>query len=1342
LQLQGIIGQIILLIMQPSFAVSGRASIAHTLGRAIFPACWLFTLISVSGQVNVLTYHNDLARTGQNTNETALSPATVGVNSFGQLFSYSVDGYVWAQPLYVHGLTIAGQGTHNVVFVATAHNSVYAFDADSNLGPNNGLLWQVNLGPSAATPNNDFGNRYGPYHDINPEVGIIGTPLVDLGSGTIYLDTFTHEGASYLHRVHALNLTDGTEQPSSPVAVNASVPGTGVGSANGVLSFSATFNMQRPALALVNGVLYVCYTGFADTNPYHGWVLGFNPTNLQLLTNFVFNTTPNSTTASYGANAGEGGIWMSGNGPAADSNNNLYFMTGNGIFNAADFGGTEYGDSFVKLSTSGQLAVADYFSPFNQDSLAAGDTDLGSGGLLLLPDSVGSGAHRHLLVGCGKEGKIFLLDRDDLGHFMASGDTQIVQEIPNAVGGTWSSPAYFNSRVFYQGSGDVLKAYNISNAALSTSPVSQSSTPFGYPGATPSISANGTNSAIAWVIQTDGYPGSSAVLHAYNAYNLSQELYNSAQAGARDALAKAVKYTVPTIADGKVFVGAQKSLAVFANGSFVAVPTISPPGGVFTNSVTVTLADATPGVTLHYTLDNSNPTTNSALYSSSFVLTNTTTVKAVAFKPGSAPSQVAAATFINSASLVFAPGFAKQEFYSGATRANLEDPAFSTAPTFINYLAAFEVPIEQGDNFAERVSGYFIPSQTADYVFFVCSDDDSDLFLSTDSTPANKHLIASESNWSDSRKWVSGHSPVSDKRSDQFSGTTWPGGNTIHLLSGTTYYIEGVHHEGQGGDNFAATFIVAGTPDPTDDDPPNLAGNVIATYAYNNAYLTVTASPRDAVGVQGATVTFSVSATSGYLGGDPGAPGPAIIYQWQSAPGGSSTNTNIPNATGNPYTTGPLTLAQDQAQFRVLLTTAGVATNSASARLSVVRDTTPPQPVVVQSVDPGGTAVTVAFSEPLNSTSAQTTQNYLFSPGNIVPVSGSLDGTGTNLTLTTAAALPRSTLITLAISNVMDLAGNAVAPGTSISFSYQPVTYAADILFDQPIAYYRFEEPAGSAVATNSGSTGGNGAYLTGDGGAPSTAKGDPGPRPPGFAGFDANNHSATFDGIGEWVDTRNQFLQDRGAFTLEYWVAPSGRSSFPNRVGIVGQNDAVEYGFVDANTIQIWTPNGGQLNTAYGFADGEWHHVATIADGTSLKTYYDGVLTGTGGNPTTDYGSSGYNVHIGGGGVFDAGGNYFNGQIDEVAIFNKALPAARVAAHFQAGKTGGVLTTNGTVQPGGLRFTSISLTASQAVLQWTGTGTLEEAATVNGPWSPSPNQNNPQVVPGSAGQKFYRLRQ
>lgn len=1311
--------------------------------------CYLAGILVVSAQVNVLTYHNDFARTGQNTNETVLTPANVNANSFGQLFSYPVDGFVYAQPLYVSGLSIPGQGTHNAVFVATQHNSVYAFDADSDAGPNGGLLWQVNFGPSAATPNNDFGNRYGPYHDIDPEVGITSTPVIDLASGTMYVDAFTHESTSYYHRVHALNITNGVEQPYSPVVVSASVPGVGVDSSGGVLSFRAIQYLQRPALTLAGGRLYVAYSGYADTDPYHGWVIGFNASNFVQLTNQVYCTTPNATTATDGANAGEGGIWMSGNGLAVDANTNLFFEIGNGSFNANITGGTEYGDCFVKLSTSGRLTVADYFAPYNQASLAASDTDLGSGGALLLPDSVGTPAHPHLLVGCGKEGKIYLLDRDSLGHFNATSDSQIVQELPNAVGGTWSSGAYFNNQIYYQGSGDVLKTFILANGLLGTTPTSQSTTTFNWPGATPAISANGTNNAIAWVLQTDGYPSGPSILHAYNAYNLAQELYNSEQVPTRDGLAGAVKFTVPTIANGKVYVGAQKSVAVFGTGAFLAVPTISPAGGLFTNSATVALADVTPGTVLYYTVDQSAPSTNALLYSGPFVLTNTTTVKVQAYKAGSVPSQVASATFLDSAAVTFAAGFVEQDFYSGATRANLEDPAFSTPPTFTTYLGSFETPQGQGDNYAERVSGYFIPPQTTNYVFFVCSDDDSDLFLSTDATPANKHLIATETAWSNSREWLSsaGGSDPASKRSDQFTGTAWPGGNTIQLTAGSRYYIEAVHHQGTGGDNFEATFKSAGAPDPVNGDAGTLLGGVIGSYAYSNSYITITTEPANAVGVQGGTATFSVSASSGTLGAGASTPPPAIVYQWQGAAAGSSAFTNLPLATGSSYTMGPLTLGQNGMQVRAVLTTAGFVTNSAVANLSLVGDTTPPWPIMVTSVNSAGTTLTLAFSEPLALASAQNPRNYVFSPGNIVPVSAVLDASGTNVVLTTAASLPRGVLLTLALAGITDLAGNPVA-NTSVSFMFQPVTYEADILFDKPIAYYRFEEPAGTAVATNLGSAGGNGAYYTGDeaspgaGGTPSSANGAPGPRPPAFAGFENGNHAANFDGATRWVDTRNQFLQGLGSFTLEYWVAPTNRGAFPGRVGIVGQNDAVEYGFIDPNTIQIWTPNGGSLNTAYSFADGEWHHVATIADGTSIKTYYDGVLEGTSGNSTTAYGTSGYNVHIGGGGVFDATGNWFQGRIDEVAIFNRAIPATRVAEHYLAGKSGGVLLTNAAVTPSTLRFTSINLVGNQVVLQWFGAGSLEQASNPAGPWSAAPNQNNPQVVPVSLGNRFYRLQQ
>jgi len=904
-------------------------------------ALLLATCLGVLAQVNVLTYHNDFARTGQNTNETILTPANVNTATFGKIFSYPVDGQIYAQPLYVSGLAIPGQGTHNVVFAATMHDSVYALDADSNAGPNGGVLWQVNLGPSTATPDPTFGYRYGDYHDIRPEVGIIGTPVIDLASGTIYLSAFTHESNSYVQRIHALSITTGAERPFSPVVVSATINGKGVGSSGGKLSFDAMNNgLQRPALTLAGGILYVTYSGFADTNPYHGWLFGFNAATLQQLTNYIFNTTPNSTTTDWGSNAGEGGLWMGGNGPLVDAATNLYFEVANGPFNA-DTNGTEYGDCFMKLSTTNGLAVADYFTPHDQANLAAGDTDLGSGGPVLLPDEAGSVAHPHLIVGSGKNGTIYLVDRDNMGHYNTSSDSQIVQSVVSAIGASFATPAYFNKAIYYQGNGDRLKAFAITNGALSTTPIHRSSSSIGFPGATPSVSANGTNNAIVWVLDngavSSGSPTGPTILHAYNAYNLTNQLYNSSQAGTRDTASFAVKTSVPTVANGKVYVGGASALSVYGNATFLAVPTVAPAGGYFSNSVTVTLADATPGATLYYTSDNSTPTTNSTLYTAPFVLSNTAAVKVFAVKPGAIPSVVATVTFINSASLIFSPGFVKQEFYSGATRANLESPSYTNSPTKVTYLTSFETPSGQGDNYAERVGTLFTAPATTNYVFFLASDDDSDLFLSTDSTPSNKRLIAQETKWSNSRQWFTsgGGSVLASKRSDTFANSAWPTGNTISLTAGVQYYLEGVHAQGSGGDAFAATFKFASAPDPANGDAPLLTGNLMGVNAFNNTYIRLTSVPQNVAVNPGTNASFSVSAVSGYLGDPAGVPAPPISYQWQTMPFGAALFANIAGATATSYTTPILTAANDDTEYRAVLTTAGNATNSPAARLTV-----------------------------------------------------------------------------------------------------------------------------------------------------------------------------------------------------------------------------------------------------------------------------------------------------------------------------------------------------------------------------------------------------------------------
>lgn len=609
------------------------------------------TLVSntVPTPIAVLTYHNDNTRDGANTNETALTPANVNSGSFGRLFSYPLDGHVYAQPLVLTNVSIQGQGVHDVVYVVTEHDTAYALDADSNQGANGGVLWSNHLGTSAPTPNNDFADRYGPYHDLVPEVGITGTPVIDPVAGTIYFDAFTLDGTNssgahvYNHRIHALDITTGIERPYAPVLVAATFPGTGIDSSNGVVTFTPTQQAQRPAFTLAGGTLYIAYGSYADTDPYHGWAMSFNPTNLQLLS--IFNTTPNATVANFGTNAGEGAIWMGGNGLEVDSNTNLYFETANGSF-SANTNGVDYGDAFMKLSTSNGLNVVDYFSPSNQASLAAGDEDLGSGGSILLPDSVGSVAHPHLMIGAGKGGTLYLVDRDNLGRYSSSNNNN-VQQVISAIKGVWGTPAYFNHLIYYLANGDVFKEFAITNGVITGTPLSKSSTAEGFPGGEPAISANGTANAIAWVIQTDAYTGNGpAILHAYNATNLAQELYNSSQNLARDNPGGAVKFTVPTVADGKVYVGAEYKLSVFGNGIFLTAPAIVPNGGGFNGSVSVTLSGAPAGVNIYYTVNGSTPSTNSLLYTGPFALTNSATINALAAAPGAVNSVVTTASFV------------------------------------------------------------------------------------------------------------------------------------------------------------------------------------------------------------------------------------------------------------------------------------------------------------------------------------------------------------------------------------------------------------------------------------------------------------------------------------------------------------------------------------------------------------------------------------------------------------------------------------------------------------------------------------------------------------------------
>jgi uncharacterized repeat protein (TIGR03806 family) len=777
--------------------------------------------------LNVVTYHNDNARDGANTNEVLLTLANVNVSTFGRLITYPTDGLIIAQPLYVAGVLIPGQGTHNAVFVATENNTVYAFDADSNAGTNGGVLWQTNLGLAVSSFNDEFGNRYqGTYYgDIDPVVGITGTPVIDLAAGTLYVNVHTRiataTATNYYHSIHALNITNGTEQSYSPAIVTNSVPGRGVETTNGIVGFDARTENQRPGLTLAGGTVYVAYGSYADTDPYHGWVLGFNASNLAQSAANAFNTTPNATVATFGVNAGEGALWMSGNGLCADASNNLFFATANGSFSANTNGG-DYGDSFIRLSTTNGLAVADYFTPYNQATLAVNDTDLGSGGTILLPDSVGSAAHPHLMVGCGKDGILRLVDRDNMGHYNAANDNQIVQEVPGAITGAWSTPAFFNNQIYYQGSGDVMKGFFISNAVITPTPVSQARINFSALGGTPSISANGTNNAIVWTIQSDGGPD---VLHAYNATNLALELYNSSQNLARDNPGQAIIMTTPTVVNGKVFVGAQYALSIFGNSLFLATPLISPGGGLFTDSVTVTLSDASPNSTIYYTLDGTVPTTNSLVYAGPFVLTTSASVQAIAAEPGAASSGVASAGFVDNSAIGSGTGL-QGSYWANVTSAEFTNSSFSNQPTLIrtdptinfNWTATPPAGSIGLSNFVVRWLGSVQPEYSETYTFSTYTDSGVRLYV-------NGQLLID--------KWV--NQPA----------TTWS--NTITLIAQQRYNIEMDYFNQSGGAVAQLDWSSPSTPNaivpqtqiyPITNPPPA----VVLSAPANGSTFTATAS--------------------------------------------------------------------------------------------------------------------------------------------------------------------------------------------------------------------------------------------------------------------------------------------------------------------------------------------------------------------------------------------------------------------------------------------------------------------------------------------------------------------
>jgi hypothetical protein len=497
---------------------------------------------------DVLTYHADNMRTGSYSNESLLTPANVVTAKFGKVGLLATDGKVDAQPLIVGGVSFPGTVARDVAYVATEHDSVYAFDVPSGV-----TLWHAALAPTGETPSDTRG-----CDQVTPEIGVTATPVIDRTrgpNGVLYVIAMSKNNAGqYFQRLHALDLATGAELFGGPVTIQASAAGTGANTSAGRVMFDPAQYEVRSALLLLNGAIYTAWTSHCDINPYTGWIMAFDAATLAPTS--VLNITPNGS---------GGGIWMAGGGLAADAANNVYLLDGNGTFDTTlDAGGFpsqgDFGNAFLKLSTSGGLAVADYFASSDTVSLSNQDLDLGSGATLLLPDLTdNAGQVRHLAVGAGKTGVIYVVNRDAMGKFDPA-TNHVVQEIHGALPGVFSGPAYFNNTVYYGAVGDRIKSFPIANARLATTQASQTSQSFVSPGATPSISSLGTGNAILWAVENAG----TAVLHAYDATDLSKELYNSSQnSTGRDQFGAGNKFITPVIAYGRVYVGTPTGLAVF-----------------------------------------------------------------------------------------------------------------------------------------------------------------------------------------------------------------------------------------------------------------------------------------------------------------------------------------------------------------------------------------------------------------------------------------------------------------------------------------------------------------------------------------------------------------------------------------------------------------------------------------------------------------------------------------------------------------------------------------------------------------------------------------------------------
>lgn len=512
------------------------------------PICLFLLNFAASTKPQVLTSQYDNQRTGATLIEKSLSPQNVNSSTFGKLGAFKVDGPVYAQPLYVPSVDVPGKGKHNLLFVATEHDSVYAFDADA---PDSQALWQVSLldhkQDSSPVPARAVQCPF-----LQPEIGITATPVINIKTGTLYVLARSMVGHAfadnqYYQHLHALAITTGAEKFGGPKLITASVPGRGDGSANGQVAFDPLRQNPRASLLLLNGSVYLTWASSCDVAPYHGWVMAYDAHTLAQQA--VLNVTPDGR---------EGGIWAADTGPAADAAGSIFVPTGNGTFTAAT-GGRDYGDSVLKLVLQdGTLAVRDYFTPYDQARINDRDADVGSSGPLLLPDQ--PGPHRHLLLQPTKYAVIYVLDRDQMGQYHNDGDA-IVQRISSHEG--YGAMAYWNGRGFFAASDDPLRAYAIANGKLTLSKSSEMK--FENPGATPSVSANGNQSGIVWVISSRVWNGQDkpAVLYAFDAADISRPIYTSEQNTKRDRAAEATRFSIPVVVNGHVYFGTRSEVEVY-----------------------------------------------------------------------------------------------------------------------------------------------------------------------------------------------------------------------------------------------------------------------------------------------------------------------------------------------------------------------------------------------------------------------------------------------------------------------------------------------------------------------------------------------------------------------------------------------------------------------------------------------------------------------------------------------------------------------------------------------------------------------------------------------------------